>query len=295
VDRAHGACVEQLGLLEALAARDLGPERLPAVEARLRLLLGAPGSPVSETAPVRELPPAVAAFVEQFVIDVAGTTDEVTGPLREALGPSAGTFVPALYVLEQTARYRMAAARLLGEGAVVHRLEPAPVPPGAALWPAIEAFLRAVGRLDALDPVTTEVVRLKGAAIHDCRLCRSRRSLAALDRAGDGALFDDVARGRPSDPADTRLAAALAVAEAVLTRPTDLDGETVQAARLSFTEDEVVELLLDLVRNAANKIAVALGADDAKVDGGVEYYDLDPGGDVVADVDPAVVRAATGR
>jgi hypothetical protein len=44
---------------------------------------------------------------------------------------------------------------------------------------------------------------------------------------------------------------------------------------------ELVELVLDVVRNAANKIAVAFGADDPHVTEGLEYYDTDAGGDPV--------------
>jgi hypothetical protein len=35
------------------------------------------------------------------------------------------------------------------------------------------------------------------------------------------------------------------------------------------------ELTLDIVRNAANKIAVAFDVDDPQVETGVEYYDID--------------------
>ncbi len=35
------------------------------------------------------------------------------------------------------------------------------------------------------------------------------------------------------------------------------------------------ELTLDIVRNTANKIAVAFDADDPHVETGVEYYDID--------------------
>jgi hypothetical protein len=48
-----------------------------------------------------------------------------------------------------------------------------------------------------------------------------------------------------------------------------------------------------VVRNAANKIAVALDGDAPVVSEGFEYYDVDATGDVVADVDREVVRAAT--
>ena len=53
------------------------------------------------------------------------------------------------------------------------------------------------------------------------------------------------------------------------------------------------EIVLDVVRNAANKIAVAFGADAPKVSDGVEFFDVDATGTVVADVDMSVVRAAT--
>ena len=47
------------------------------------------------------------------------------------------------------------------------------------------------------------------------------------------------------------------------------------------------ELTLDLVRNAANKIAVAFGADDPRVEAGVEYYDIDVStGELRYDVTP---------
>lgn len=57
--------------------------------------------------------------------------------------------------------------------------------------------------------------------------------------------------------------------------------------RGSFSPDEALELVLDVVRNAANKIAVAFGADQPHVADGVEYYDIDPGsGDLVYGLPP---------
>ena len=42
-----------------------------------------------------------------------------------------------------------------------------------------------------------------------------------------------------------------------------------------------VELVLDVTRNALNKVAVALGADAAHVDDGIEVYDVEPDGSLV--------------
>ncbi len=51
-------------------------------------------------------------------------------------------------------------------------------------------FLPAVAALRALDPVTTEVVRLRGAAQHNCRLCKSLREGDALDAGGSESMYE---------------------------------------------------------------------------------------------------------
>ena len=69
---------------------------------------------------------------------------------------------------------------------------PAPWAAGPVRWdrssePAdvvFNVFLPSVGRLRALDPVTSEVVRLRGAMAHNCRLCKSLREGHALDADG---------------------------------------------------------------------------------------------------------------
>jgi alkylhydroperoxidase family enzyme len=158
------------------------------------------------------------------------------------------------------------------------------------LWPTLEEFMRTVALDTALDPVTTELVRLRGARAHHCRICQSRLSLKAIESAGGDALF-----GADTDDAalTTRQRAALALADAVIWQPSAIDADLVARVRNELTDAEIVEIVLDLVRNAANKIAVSLGGDEAVVTDGVEYYDVDPTGDVFADVDREAVRAAT--
>ena len=51
--------------------------------------------------------------------------------------------------------------------------------------------------------------------------------------------------------------------------------------RSHFSEAEAVELTFDVMRNASNKIAVALGADAAQVEDGTERYLLDADGQTV--------------
>ena len=63
----------------------------------------------------------------------------------------------------------------------------------------LNGFVPAVARLRALDPVTTEVVRLRGAAQHNCRLCKSLRESNALDAGGSESLYADIERYETSD------------------------------------------------------------------------------------------------
>jgi len=44
--------------------------------------------------------------------------------------------------------------------------------------------------------------------------------------------------------------------------------------------------VLDVTRNALNKVAVALAADAAHVEDGVEIYDIEPDGSLVYGLDP---------
>jgi hypothetical protein len=48
-----------------------------------------------------------------------------------------------------------------------------------------------------------------------------------------------------------------------------------------FSDAELVEMVLDIMRNSANKIAVSFGADDPHVTEGLEYYDTDATGELV--------------
>jgi hypothetical protein len=51
--------------------------------------------------------------------------------------------------------------------------------------------------------------------------------------------------------------------------------------RAAFSPEEALEIVLDVSRNAANKIAVALGADQPNVADGIEYFDTDRGGELI--------------
>jgi alkylhydroperoxidase family enzyme len=153
-------------------------------------------------------------------------------------------------------------------------------------WAAHERFLLEVAKLSALDPVTSELVRLRGARAHACRLCQSRRSVAAIDLVGGSELFEE------RDPAGVSEAQRLAlqVVDTFVWQPTrwpdGLGGQAVDALGPAAS----TELVLDVIRNAANKIAVAFGVDAPQVETGVEFYDIDPStGELRYDVRPVTI------
>ncbi len=290
--RGHSpAAFDRFDRIEGLAAGAVEPAVLDPVRVAVAAALGHPDELVRSPAPAAvgaaddERVGACVAFAEQFVVDVSGTTDEQRAALGAAMGADTFQFVQALYVLDVFQRGRIALERIFAAPA-----GPAPAPTTGDLWATLEEFMRIVALDTALDPVTTELVRLRGARAHDCRICQSRLSLRAVESAGDDGLF---AADADESALTDRQRAALALADAVIWQPTAIDDALVGRVRAELSDDEIVEIVLDLVRNAANKIAVSLGGDQAVVTDGVEYYDVDASGDVFADVDRDTVRAAT--
>lgn len=219
--------------------------------------------------------PDVTAFAEQFAVDVSVLSDEQRAAFLAATGNEAFAVVQRVYVGDVWPRVRSVLDQVLGAAAW-----PAPERPEVDdLWPLLDDFLRSVARLDALDPVSTELVRLRGARQHDCRVCRSRRSVAALDAGATEDTFDQLDRWESSTLPEDRKAA-LGLTDAMIWTPYDVPAEVVAAAREHLTDAQVVEVVLDVARNAANKIAVALGADAAEVTEGVQLFTTDADGEV---------------
>jgi alkylhydroperoxidase family enzyme len=275
--------------IEAMAAGTVDPGVLDPVRVAVAATLAHPEeherTPVAGTDTDDPRVAVCVDFAEQFVIDVSRITDEQRTALGTAMGADTFAFVQALYVVDVFQRGRITLERIFAAP-----YGPAPDPTSGDLWGTLEEFMRVVALDTALDPVTTELVRLRGARAHDCRICQSRLSLKAVESAGDEALFADDA-----DDAELteRQRAALALADAVIWQPSAIDDALVRQVRAELSDAEIVEIVLDLVRNAANKIAVSLGGDEAVVTEGVEFYDVDATGEVVADVDRETVRAAT--
>ncbi len=219
--------------------------------------------------------PAVAEFATQFGLDVSSLDDGQRERFLAATGDQAFAMVQRVYAADFAPRVVAVLDAAFGPG----DWPSPPVVEGDA-WPLLEEFMAAVARLDSLDAPTTELVRLRGARQHDCRLCKSRRNQDAIDAGAGDAEFAAVDHYRDSDlPAATR--AALALTDALIWTPTAVPPADLAAAREHLSPAQIVEVILDVMRNAANKIAVSLGADAPTVTDGVELFTTDADGNVV--------------
>lgn len=272
--------------LVALSPRSPGSGRTSGLVRRVcaqTLSLPPLPSPVEVGEPESEAETVVAEFAEQFSADVSAITGEQRSRLWKFLGDSTFSVVVQMYIADFVPRVR-AGLEALGVGAEYlgwvdgpiawdHTGEPSDV--------VFNDFLPAVARMRALDPVTSELVRLRGAAQHNCRLCKSLREGTALDAGGSEDLYGDIERFEDSQLLAPRAKAALRYADGLIWTPAHLVADVAAEVCALFSEAETVELTFDIMRNASNKVAVSLGADAPRVERGTERYLLDADGQTV--------------
>jgi alkylhydroperoxidase family enzyme len=233
--------------------------------------------------PQSEAEAAVAEFAEQFSVDVSAITAEQRSRLWKQLGDRTFSVVVQMYIADFVPRVR-AGLEALGVGSEYLGWVNGPI-----AWdhttdpsdPVFNEFLIAVARMRVLDPVTSELVRLRGAAAHNCRLCKSLREGNALDAGGSETLYDEIERFDSSALLDERAKAALRYTDGLIWTPAHLVADDVAEVRSRFSEVEAVELTFDVMRNASNKIAVSLGADAPRVENGTERYLLGADGQTI--------------
>ena len=223
---------------------------------------------------------ARARLVEQFVVDVASTPPDVRAAGFAELGDGAFPFVQICYVSDMDARLRAAWQQLFGR-----ELDTPRVAAPGDLWTSLEGFMRTVAQMDTLDPLTTEIVRLRGARAHRCRLCQSIRSVRAANDGADETVYDAIDHYETSALAEHHKVA-LRLVDAFVWQPLAYPPGLADQVAGAFSHDETAEILFDIVRNAANKIAVLFSADAPHVTEGVEFYDIDAAGDLVYGVTP---------
>jgi alkylhydroperoxidase family enzyme len=225
----------------------------------------------------------VAEFAEQFSVDVSAISGEQRSLLWKALGNSTFGAVVQMYIADFVPRVR-AGLEALGVGKEYLGWAAGPVAWDHATDPSdlvFNTFLPTVARLRELDALTAEVVRLRGATQHNCRLCKSLREMTALNAGGTETLYGDIERFEESAQLTDRHKAALRYADALIWSPGLIEASVAGGVRAHFSDAEALELTLDVMRNASNKIAVALAGDAPRVEHGTEQYLLDVDGQTV--------------
>ena len=238
---------------------------------------------VEAVEPRSEAEVVVTDFAEQFSADVSAITAEQRSRLWKQLGDRTFGVVVLMYLADFIPRVR-AGLEALGVGSEYLGWVNGPIAWDHATEPSdpvFNDFLPAVARMRALDPVTSELVRLRGAAQHNCRLCKSLREGTALDAGGSENLYDEIERFESSGLLDQRAKAALRYTDALIWTPAHLVADDVAEVRSGFSEAEAVELTFDIMRNASNKVAVALGGDAPRAEQGTERYLIDADGQTV--------------
>ena len=266
VQQSPQASQRVIGLVRSRCAGALSLPALPA-----EVVVEQPGSD-AET--------IVAEFAEQFSIDVSAVTDAQRAALTGALGRDAFGAVVQMYVADFLPRVAAGLTALE---------QPVDWLPEQPRWDAgIDAsdvvfnhLLPGVARLRSLDPVTTEVVRLRGAIAHNCRLCKSLRDSAALDSGGSESLYDDIERYADSPSLTDGHKVALRYTDALIWSPSRIEAAVAADVLQHFSPAQARELTLDVMRNASNKIAVALKADAPRVEQGTSLYTIDADGQPV--------------
>ena len=257
------------GLVRRVCAETLSLPPLPAE-------VSVPG-PQSDTEAV------IAGFAEQFSVDVSMVDDTQRKALWSALGDKTFGVVVQMYVADFVPRVRAGLEALgVGQAYLGWVLEPGPwdhtADPSDAVF---NGFLPTVARMRDLDALTSEMVRLRGAAQHNCRLCKSLRETTALDAGGSETLYADIEHFEMSEALTDRQKAALRYTDALIWSPSRIDRGVAAGVRAHFSDAEAVELTFDVMRNASNKVAVALGGDAPRVEHGTEQYLLDVDGQTV--------------
>ena len=128
---------------------------------------------------------------------------------------------------------------------------------GGPLENAIAQFAAAAVRADGIDPILTELVRLRCAQYHDCRLCGSFRVQAALDAGFDESMQKAIASYETAD-FSPRIKAALRLCDAMIIRPAEIDPALRDELQSHFSNEQITELCVDVMKWSQQKALVAL-------------------------------------
>ncbi|MFV0277835.1 MAG: carboxymuconolactone decarboxylase family protein [Parahaliea sp.] len=128
---------------------------------------------------------------------------------------------------------------------------------GGPMDKAIAGFAAAVVRIRDVDPLLRELVRLRCAQIHDCRLCGSLRFDEALEAGFDEDMQRKIARYESSDFSPP-VKVALRLCDAIIMTPSLADDNLRADLQQHFSDSQITSLCLDVMKWSQQKVLVAL-------------------------------------
>jgi alkylhydroperoxidase family enzyme len=200
---------------------------------------------------------SILALVDQFVVRVAEVTERhLEGP-RGILGERGlRDLLETLYVVDQLSRLYVTQSKLFGHSS--SRAVPVGAAPARSLVALAQTWHDRALELNKLDLLTTEAARLRGAWYHTCRLCASVRIIDQGRVVIDPEMADLVRAGN-LHALPSRLRSAVKFADAHVMGPrTRLTDELHDELRSVFTEDELLELTVDMTAWNHQKVTVSL-------------------------------------
>lgn len=154
-------------------------------------------------------------------------------------------------------------------------------------------FEQLVMTLGSVDAITVELVRLRCAQLHNCRMCATLRWDRAQASGFDESWAEKVQRYEASDLSDAHKAA-LRFVDAFTTIPGDIGASVRDELRRHFTDRQIVELALFIAKFSVQKVHVSL-AIDAPPSGPDVVFDVDAEGKPFRDDSGGLRLAPTRR
>lgn len=137
---------------------------------------------------------------------------------------------------------------------------------GSPIDEAYNRFAAAAVRQNHLDPLTSELVRLRCGLYHQCRVCSSLRDVDALEAGFDESLTAKIPKYEESDLAEN-YKVALRLTDAMIIRPLDVDEQLrIDVARY-YSPEQIQEILFDVVKWSFQKALISLRMDAAPREG----------------------------
>ncbi|MEO1081172.1 MAG: hypothetical protein AAFY29_16555 [Pseudomonadota bacterium] len=230
---------------------------------------------------------AVVNFADQFAVSVSSLEHaQVDALISLSNSAAVSALANAIYLIDAGLRLQLVVPSVLPpeacEGDLPTSQDAAPEPEPAAddsetvIAGAIAEFAAAAVLASDIDPLTSELVRLRCAQIHNCRLCGSLRQRSALESGLEANVASRVANYESGGFSDAQVAA-LRLCDTMIMHPSDANAALSEELAAFYSPTQIAEICFDVVKWSQQKALVALGSDAAPWEG-IHILDFDGDG-----------------